>query len=91
MDKMLWLMRLVTGVRGLASFCALTIYCERDKYAPVAQLAAQAICNRQVSGFESPLGLGASMKISIYFIWCYLSNMLNFSDVCCIMEGWESG
>ena len=54
---MLWLMRLVTGVRGLASFCALTIYCERDKYAPVAQLAAQAICNRQVSGFESPLGL----------------------------------
>ena len=54
---MLWLMRLVTGVRGLASFCALTIYCERDKYAPVAQLAAQPICNRQVSGFESPLGL----------------------------------
>ena len=89
MDKIIKLMRLVTEFRGIASFCALTIYCERDKYAPVAQLAAQAICNRQVSGFESPLGLGASMKISIYFIWCYLSNMLNFFEMYFVL--WRGG
>ena len=71
MDKIIKLMRLVTEFRGIASFCALTIYCERDKYAPVAQLAAQAICNRQVSGFESPLGLGARYKI-IYIFYLVL-------------------
>ena len=30
--------------------------------APVAQSAAQSICNRQVGGFESPLGLSPNPK-----------------------------
>ncbi len=36
---------------------AASLFLVRASYAPVAQQAAQPTCNRQVSGFESPLGL----------------------------------
>ena len=36
---------------------ALALFVETISRAPVAQSAAQPICNRQVGGFESPLGL----------------------------------
>ena len=45
---------------------------------PSGAVVAQPTCNRQVSGFESPLGLTS-------FGWCDLKNTI-FAK-----EGWESG
>ena len=61
--------RLVSLMAGrLASFLlrASTETCISDlEDAPVAQLAAQPTCNRQVSGFESPLGLTSLAKAGV--------------------------